>query len=70
MVDQVNNSQNISALLRPQATTAAAAKSNRQTAPVTLNQQPVAKSAKTGITLAGTSVNTNLPRGSIVDKLV
>ena len=65
---------NVTALQRPQQTANVNQASNRQTAQTVLDSTPVkAKTnAKSNITLASanTQPQSNLPRGSIVDKLV
>jgi len=72
MVAPVTNSGVSSALQRAFSTPAVNQKSNQQVAQAVLNRTPVAKPSGTTIDLASANAqpNSNLPRGSIVDKLV
>jgi hypothetical protein len=72
MVDAVNNAANINALTRGQAASATAFKNTARTSPIQLDSTASSgKSSKSQtIIQAGASPSTNLPRGSIVDKLV
>lgn len=63
----------VNPLLRPQATSPVNQAANRQVAQAVLNRTPVAsKSQNSSVTLASANSppSSNLPRGSIVDKLV
>lgn len=71
MVSPVSNS-GLSALQRPQQTATVNQTANRQVAQAVLNRTPtVAKPDKTiNLASANAQPQSNLPRGSIVDKLV
>jgi hypothetical protein len=71
MVSPVSNS-GVSPLQRPQQTTTVNQTANRQVAQAVLNRTPtVSKPDKTiNLASANTQPQSNLPRGSIVDKLV
>jgi hypothetical protein len=72
MVAPVTNNGGINPLLRPQQTPPVSQTTNRQIAQTVLNTAPSVKSSGKTVSLASANAQppANLPRGSIVDKLV
>ena len=74
MVAPVNNSNLVNTLQRPVQAPAVNQTANRQVAQAVLNKTPTPSKVATSQSISLASANTNpppnLPRGSIVDKLV